>query len=73
MKRIGKALIGMYLLILSAVMLYTASRAIPDGVTIYVNQGFIGEAHLDLIALSIGVIIGLSFVFYQFAKLWKQE
>lgn len=73
MNRIWKAVIGIYLAILSGIMLWTVIRAFPDGVVIQVNKiaGTL-EFVVEIIILSLGVILGLGFVVYQYIKLTRE-
>jgi len=73
MHRIVKAIIGWYLFVLSSIMLYTVISAIPDGTAIYVNRQWQGEAALDLICLSFGIVSGLAFMIYQFVRLLRKQ
>ena len=71
MSRIGKSIIGIYLVALSAVMLFTVIRTIPDGAVIYINN--YGEYWFDIALLSIGLILGLGLVVWQIMMLWRRR
>jgi hypothetical protein len=65
--------VGLLLLALSGAMIWMVYKAIPSGLTIYVNHYGVWETIGDFTSLSVCLIAGLSVAILSFREMYRRR